>query len=62
MNAESWISLVGLLATVVIVPLFRLLIRIDRRLYSISFNHLAHIYAELERISGRKPPSLDDLK
>lgn len=62
MTAEAWITLGGILLTVIIVPLFRLLLRIDRRLFSIATNHLPHIYDRMMELDGREVPDLDDLK
>lgn len=62
MSAEAWIGLAGLLLSVIIVPAFRLLIRIDRRLFSIASNHLPHLYDRLMELDGKPAPTLEDLK
>ena len=62
MSAQAWITLAGLVATVIVVPAFRLLIRIDKRVSALCFNHVAHIYQELEKLTGEKSPSMEDLK
>ena len=62
MSAQAWLTLAGLIATVVVVPAFKLLIRIDRRLYSIASNHLPHLYERMMQLDGKQAPSLEDVK
>lgn len=61
MTIEAWITL-GVFAAGLVVKLFQLLFRIDRRLFSIATNHLPHLYDRMMELDGREVPNLDDLK
>lgn len=61
MPAEAWV-LLGTFVCGGIIWLFKLLLRIDRRLFSIATNHLPHIYDRMMELDGRESPDLGDLK
>lgn len=62
MSSSAWVALAIGIATLVIAPAFRLLMRIDRRLFSIATNHIPHIYDRMMELDGRPAPTLEDLK
>jgi hypothetical protein len=61
MPAEAWI-LLGIFISGGIIWLFKLLLRIDRRLFSLATNHLPHVYDRLMELDGKPIPTLEDMK